>query len=121
MNGNKYLTLPTATLGLGLTSAGVWGMLNSETLKALISDAWREDIIRMMVAFTFAMLITRLVFRKDVEKSVTNIVTPIVDALNKIADKSEATDNKLHEINNKVVENSADILMLKQHLTPRQN
>lgn len=117
----KFLTVPKVTIGLGITGAGIWSLMDVDTFKSFISGAWKEDIIRMMIAFTFAGIVHRFIFRKDMEKYFMNLVTPIVDALNKIADKSDATDTKLNEINHHVVEHAERLLLVEQHMTPRQS
>lgn len=115
----KFFTLPNVSLGLGLSTLGGWGLLDPDTFKSFVSAAWKEELIKMMVAFTVAGIIHRFIFRKDIEKQLLKIVTPIVDALNNIADRSAQTEVKLSDMGNKLTEHTNRITLIEQHITPR--
>jgi hypothetical protein len=115
----KLITLPALTVGLGVTGTGVWGMLDIETLKSFLTLAWREELIKMLIAFFLAGIIHRFLFRRDIEKQLMKIVNPIVDALNNIADKSRETESAMNDVRNEVVQHGKRISLIEQHLTPR--
>ncbi len=115
----KLITVPKLTIGLGVAGTGLWGMLDIETLRSFISAAWREELIKMLIAFFVAGIMHRFLFRRDIEKQLMKIVTPIVDALNNIADKSAQIDGKISDISTTIIDHGNRIQAVEQHLTPR--
>ncbi len=115
----KYFTLPKVSIGLGVAGTGIWGFSDFEAFKGLISEAWKQNMTQMLIAFFLAGIAHRFIFKKDIANQLMKIVGPVVDALNAIADKSHMIDEKMGEINLTVKQHGDRIVAIEQHLTVR--
>jgi hypothetical protein len=116
----KLFNLPYTGIGLGITGTFSAAMLEPEVFKGLLTAAWREDVVRWLVALFIAGILHRLIFRKDIERQLMKMVSPLVNALNKVADCSEQTGKQLVAMNSTMGEHGKRLDLIEQHLTPRQ-
>lgn len=93
---NKLLTIPRLSLGLGLGTFGGW-MLNPELFHSIVNAAWREEFFKMLLAFTVAGLVHRVLFRRDIEKTLLKLIEPVVDAINRIGEKADGLGDTVRD------------------------
>lgn len=96
-----FFTLPKVSIGLGIGTFGGW-LLEPELVRSILTIAWREQFFKMLIAFTLAGVVHRMIFKRDIEKQLLRIVDPIIGALNKIGDRLNNHDDRLGSIEEKL-------------------